>query len=820
MKVTYLAALMMASAPMSYAAEDVVDLGDMEIVEEGQAHNSAKSAPLYESYDPIDSGLGVISEESINNSRTGGTDTTELLRRMPGVQLDKSSQQAASKRDIQSIRPKDFTISGGPIYGNNVQIDGISMNSLHDVYQPNADNDANGIYGQTSQTLYVNPDLLGSVEVYDSNISARYGEFSGGVVNYEVREPKREFSFKFSTEFQNDSMVRYHKPDFDDPEDAEELDDPASFSKSNSSVTFDIPLTDKLYTLFGYSYSQSTVEYEKDAIYGGKSYDNGDTNQNFLLKAEYLYRDNLTFEGQILYSPYESERDLPARRNDHMESDSSGLQMYVKASGYKGATDWMSKLAYTNNDSSRDWAVPLVRMRGKYLDWCGTTRNCYTGGLGDLDQTQDEYSWDTEFSTHLTSGLLNYGSKVTYTQVSKARGQEANYYYLDKGAETDSFNCEAGDPSCVPTSATRRKVTHPAYDVDIDFYKYALWAEYLRQIGSVEIRAGLRYSYNNYFENHNIAPRLSADWEFLDDTYLTLGANRYYSKSGLTYAIREQIPYSSCTERELKNGSDDSYGGRPGPWSDTCKSGRSQDYYSDDINTPYSDEVSAAITVPTFLDGQFRVKTVYRQNRDQLASSDLQKDTKPNYYTLTNDGKTDYYGYSVEWQGAYDNHAFSANVTWSKTKTFGYSTYLESQDNVDDVVYYHGKTISRSELFSMSSRDNFAAPIKATVAWNARWLNGDLHTGAQLYYLGKYESLSDTGDNYEDAGGSRYDIYDEVEDKALTTIYLNASYRVFNKDNHQALVTLRIDNLLDETTGINADYQMGRAYWLGFSYEM
>ncbi|MGO1298498.1 MAG: TonB-dependent receptor plug domain-containing protein, partial [Vibrio sp.] len=353
MKVTYLAALMMANAPMSYAAEDVVDLGDMEIVEEGQAQNSAKSAPLYDSYDPVDSGLAIISEESINNSRTGGTDTTELLRRMPGVQLDKSSQQAAGKRDIQSIRPKDFTISGGPIYGNNVQIDGISMNSLHDVYQPTSENDENGIYGQTSQTLYVNPDLLGSVEVYDSNISARYGEFSGGVVNYEVRQPKREFGFKFSTEFQNDSMVRYHKPQFDDPDDEKDLEDPANFSKSNSSVTFDIPVTEKLRTMLSYSYSESSVDYQKGSEYGGDKYDNGDTNQNFLVKAVYDYRDDLTLEGQIIYSPYDSERDLPNRRDDHMVSQSSGLQTYIKASGYKGNSDWMSKLAYSNNDSSR-----------------------------------------------------------------------------------------------------------------------------------------------------------------------------------------------------------------------------------------------------------------------------------------------------------------------------------------------------------------------------------------------------------------------------------------------------------------------------------
>ncbi|MGO1298953.1 MAG: hypothetical protein ACTMIA_16925, partial [Vibrio sp.] len=446
---------------------------------------------------------------------------------------------------------------------------------------------------------------------------------------------------------------------------------------------------------------------------------------------------------------------------------------------------------------------------------------CYIGGLGDLDQTQEEYTWDTEFTTVLGSGLLSYGSSIVYTQVGKSRPEEVSYYYLGKRAATENYICAEGDPGCLPEYATRRKNTYAAYDSDINFYKYALWSEYKTQMGPVEVRAGLRYSYNNYFKSHNIAPRLSADWEFLDDTYLTLGANRYYSKSGLTYAIREQQPYQTCRERELKNGSDGSYGGVPGAWSKNCGRAPSQIYTTNDIDSPYSDELSAALTVPTFLDGHVRVKTVYRQNRDQLARSDLQKDTKPYYYTLTNDGKTDYYGYSLEWQGKYNNHYFSANATWSETKNYGYTTYLSAQDNVDEEVYYHGAPMSKDELFAQNSRDNYAAPITATVSWSSVWLNNDLHTSMTLYYQGKYENLSDTGDNYESEDGTKYDIYDEVEDKSLTTLNLSASYRLYHQQNHQAIVTLRMKNVLDEVNDdYGSSYLKGRAYWLGFSYEM
>jgi len=194
--------------------ENPVDLGAMEIVatQEEEAEADAKNkapASHYESYDPVDSGASVIGQETVETSKEGGIDTTSLLESLPFVQMD-TERQSADPESIQSIRPSDFSISGGNYYDNNIRIDGVTATSIMDVSSQSRE-DFNEVFGQTSQTLYVDPSLIEQVNVFDSNVSARYGDFTGGVVDYQLRQPARKFGVHASAGMQNDSMVKYHQ---------------------------------------------------------------------------------------------------------------------------------------------------------------------------------------------------------------------------------------------------------------------------------------------------------------------------------------------------------------------------------------------------------------------------------------------------------------------------------------------------------------------------------------------------------------------------------------------------------------------------------
>ncbi|MGL5948067.1 MAG: TonB-dependent receptor plug domain-containing protein, partial [Aeromonas sp.] len=173
-------------------AEEAVDLGALELHSaaaraEASAQPSTTAPSGYESFDLLDTGRSVLAADTLAENHQGGSDTTALIQSLPFVQMD-TERQAGTAEAAQSLRPSDFSISGGNIYDNAILIDGVSASSIMDVSKASK-NDFNEVFGQTAQSLYVDPSLLGSMEVLDSNISARYGDFTGGVVEMKLREP-------------------------------------------------------------------------------------------------------------------------------------------------------------------------------------------------------------------------------------------------------------------------------------------------------------------------------------------------------------------------------------------------------------------------------------------------------------------------------------------------------------------------------------------------------------------------------------------------------------------------------------------------------
>ena len=56
-------------------------------------------------------------------------------------------------------------------------------------------------------------------------------------------------------------------------------------------------------------------------------------------------------------------------------------------------------------------------------------RSCYEGGIGDLDQTQTDYTWDFDASAPLFAGLVSYGAQWKHTIAKKSRGSSEHNSY-------------------------------------------------------------------------------------------------------------------------------------------------------------------------------------------------------------------------------------------------------------------------------------------------------------------------------------------------------------------------------------------------------
>jgi len=785
-----------------------IQLEDISIVDEaiGSSEN-IEANNSYESFDAVESGLSLLLKESVGITHQGGLDTTELLKVLPFVQMD-IERYTSSGASEQHIRPSDFSISGGSYYDNNIMVDGISINSVFDVTQSANNENVDEVNGQTTQTLYVDPSLLEAVEVQDSNISAEYGSFNGGTVDYQVREAKDEFKASFNVGFQSDEMVSYLGEDADgDPK--------PDYIKYQTSMSFDLPLTDKLKVLAAYSRTESESYYLRSEEYGYEEYTNGDISENIFLKATYDINENLRVKSMLMYSPYESEYTADDDYDSERLSESTGFATYLELSGYHYNYDWSGRLSYNKSDASRDWDGDRYKWDadseyGSSL--CDSDRHCNEGGFGDIEQTQEDYVLKLTASPELDQGTLNLGADFTYTQAYKARNEPSWYYYESTVDSNKGFVCANGDDACMSDIAFTKGVLYDNYEADIGVYRHTLWSSYQRDIGPVNIRTGLRYEYDDFLNNHNLAPRFNSSWEVYPESFISFGANRYYAGNVLAYAIKSATPTSTTYSRGINTD------GTLTEWA-YDSTGTAYNFSDGSFDTPYSDEVTLAFTLPTVLDGIFRVKGVKRWTRDKFSIS-REVNVQGDYdYTTSNDGETDYHGVSLEWSVKLGSHTLTANTTWSETINNGGATDYFSETDIEDLeetyVYYDGRILSEYDLYALEGAENYAAPIKAHLSWMTTWWNDRILTNVTFNYRGEYTGIDDTGESIA-VNGVSYDIYEEEVVSAYTEINFNAQMEVYRTTNISTIVDMKITNLFNENPYIgSSSYQRGRSIWLG-----
>ena len=337
------------------------------------------------------------------------------------------TRKAATSASEQDIRPSDFSISGGNYYDNNIQIDGVTNTSIMDTTKYEK-NDTYNVSGQTSQTLYIHPSLIKDVDVFDSNVSAETGNFTGGVVNYKLREPADEFGFNLSVGYQSDPMVDYKLVG---DKNLDDLEPEPSFQQYTTSIAFDLPINDQISLLTSYSKSTSTADYTTADVssVSQANYRNSDTSENFLLKGRYV-GDETSVIASVIYSPYRSQYREPNTVNSDQNSRSDGLQTSLEVSRFDYGFDWSAKASYNKNDASREWHNIRYVWNEESAYQPAGCNGCNEGGWGDLTQKQEDLSFDFKGSRSLAGGELGLGYQFTHTKGYRSRPEDLSYYYI------------------------------------------------------------------------------------------------------------------------------------------------------------------------------------------------------------------------------------------------------------------------------------------------------------------------------------------------------------------------------------------------------
>ena len=268
------------------------------------------------------------------------------------------------------------------------------------------------------------------------------------------------------------------------------------------------------------------------------------TADNFFAKAT-LYATPWTEASLALtYSGYESKGFLTTVADSGYEDHHDGLNLTASVKHRMKAGVLDSSLAYTRMTDKRTSDVKNWTQLDRYtigMDDTGSTSttsmtSAASGGLGDLESTQSVINAKTRMDCEpvmvgSVSHQFSAGADLSSTHAEYRRG--SNYYRW--GVTQSVMQSDYGEFSQTDFYTTRWK----AGTYEADYNQAALFGEHRMGVGDFVIRTGLRAEYDDFTKDVNIAPRFTTSWDLFGNggSVITVGANRYYGRNILTYAL-------------------------------------------------------------------------------------------------------------------------------------------------------------------------------------------------------------------------------------------------------------------------------------------
>lgn len=754
----------------------------------------------------------------------GNGTLTELLQVLPDVQL--SDQVNSSKSGGEILQP-GVSISGGKLYQNNFLIDGIGNNSLLDPAGASRD-DVNDTLGHPFERS-LRSNLIERVDIYDSNVPARFGGFTGGVIDARTRQPRPEFDGELGFRTTRSNWTRLHFSDSDRADLAQggRSDLQSKFRKEQYSATLDLPLTPTLGLLL--SGGELTAHIPQRHLGGTASQQR--RQQDGLVKLAWDPNPADHLELSLSSTPYRSTRYIRNVLNSqfHQRLDGAVLQSSWTHFGARGEA--RIDAAYRDSRQRRDapqhfraWGVTDSR------DWGRLVNSAVSGegGFGDLEKIQRSGELKASFDwEELTLGRShhNVSAGLEFSRIT-ASFERLQTSYAYQGAQlTPDILCGDNSFDCVENEQFfTERLVYLAGKSRAELNQGALFVEDLARIGRWELRPGLRLEHNDLMTQTNLAPRLTASYDLFGDqaSVLTAGLNRYYGSTLLTAKLREaKQPFRSESRAAFRN--------RPLAWEPNAIQGRVLTRFSE-LETPYADELALGLDQSLY-GGRLSLKYVLRENRDELVTSfgPLQADGLRRF-TFNNLGRSHHEAYRLTWERSWTKHLLSLNATYQETRS-NYINYDDElgQENTSGQVWYQGRRISLSEL---PGRDH-NRPWRLNLTYVATLPQGFSFTNITRLRSG-YRKIENSGRTEAIPGSESRpdpftgepifevrDVYEEVKYSPVVTFDWKLSWRSPHWQGQSIELTIEALNLFNarsRTAGSTDAYELGRQFWAGAQY--
>jgi hypothetical protein len=784
-------------------------------------------------FDTLGAGARKFEADMIEDLSDSAYDPNELLEILPNVQFDQRRFRLGPD-ELGDLSPTEISIAGARAGENNFVIDGIGTNNLLDSISAQAFDQVEA----SNQAVFIDSDLLKNFTVYDSNVPAEYGDFLGGSVVAETRDPDFEFRGKVSFDYASSDLVEYliDESRIERPDPSEPFPEPTEFTRIRYGANVDVPITDRIRTLF--SYSRAEAEVIRGALssaYFTERRARTTIRENLMGKVHFDIGETSLLSLQTILTPYE---DQYWKTNINRQFGGGSSSKIAWATDFDNSSIEAS-LGYTTAENSReeesDWYLYLNTAS---VDWVPDDRNtAQRGGFGDFDQFQDTLELDLVYRFRPEQGNLSAG--IEARRIRGERGRPETVYGYRDGVETfpNAPIIAPGPPDgsiIEGEQYLQERNDYRAFSAKAEIHDLALFLDANREYEllswlDLTPSVGVRGTYDDFLGNVNFAPRLNLTFGLPLEVKFNAGYNRYYAKNQLLYALREQDPDNFVYSRDVTL--DPFQGYVLGPW-ELERQSRASSYSAADLKTPYSDELVASVSAPIWELGQFRVKALVRKSFDGFARSepieDIRIDEFGNPFTfrrfeLTNNGEGEYRSLSLEWNKNFRNHNFSASTTISENQiSAGTDTLLSNTDPEieSELVFFEGEVLPYRNL--EIERENFNTPAYVSFSWTSHWFDRSLQTGIRGRYTPSFERIVDTGDTTQ-VGSETFDVYEQETAEEQFVLDANIHYTLDLRGDLELKLRVSIDNLLNTVPNVAVTrfnpYQQGRSFSFGASLE-
>lgn len=772
--------------------------------------NGLELVPVFvEAELPPEPGHNRYDEEDIAEMPTADGHLSDLLRLNTAVSFSRDSNLSANSG---TLKPGEISIHGQPFYQNLFVIDGMDVSSdlnpadHGDVWStPSL---VGPVGGSSPQGYFVDVDLLESVEVFDSNVPAEYGGFTGGVVSTRLKRYDGTDRYKVRYGVRRDEWESFHVDD-DTREDTSNYrgeytpdylrqDYSASLQQGlggDSGVTMNIS---RRSSRFDQTYEDSedvvrTIEYEDriDNVLGRYDTRLGATDLGLSFRYAERTHDGLTS------STYDDTF------QQHHQGFGTTLQL--------GRTFDPGRLDVDVGFDHLGDSVDSESDTFYYREYLEGQAGYQQGGFGDTEQGQNRVTLAPAF----TFDTLAWGETRHHVKTGTTlRRTHSHYERLDDVAYL-SYSCvDDAATGCVDQNGDGESGEEDAYlaqrfdyyagEVSLDYTDLSWFLEDRVERGNWTFTPGIRADWNDFLDNVDVAPRLKIAWDTFGDgsTRLIAGANRYYGRSFFRYQLKDAI-----------------YGWRRSRFYDEDGNLTRELTYDDrsgasDLDTPYSDELMAG-WVQALGPVTARLQFVNRESRDGV----MRVEDDDGLYHYTNDGHSSTDSVTLDialadpWRLGGTVNDVSLGLSYRDTERSsyqgdeGYDTEPE-----EDRIYYEGRVIRKDELPAWDYNVPISVRLQTATrvpSWNLTWSNFvSLRQGGTV--------AQDTGEDYEDPDtGGEYDVYEDRDFSRLVTVDTRLRWEpALWRDNH-GFVQLEIDNLFDQTvdnstSDYTAQYTAGR----------